>query len=195
MVSLLSIIASLAATAQGILTFIALVNLKGIGFTLGTIFALPVFILFPIWSYFVWDLSYPIIFACFVIFLLAQIASSKIENFGIVNIQQSFYENKYKDWFFYYLITINWGIILNLLTPLMNDPLGLNVSPTIFDYLAIFFSFVFLVYIPIKSRNKKLSSNSDYRSSKAMTIFGIIIIVLSVSVNILSTSALLIVLS
>jgi len=80
MKSLLSIIASLAATAQGILTFIALVNLKGIGFTLGTIFALPVFILFPIWSYFVWDLSYPIIFTCFVIFLLALIASSKIEN-------------------------------------------------------------------------------------------------------------------
>ena len=112
-----------------------------------------------------------------------------------MNIQQSFYENKYKDWFFYYLITINWGIILNLLTPLMNDPLGLNVSPTIFDYLAIFFSFVFLVYIPLKSRNKKLNSNPDYRSSKAMTIFGITIIVLSVSVNILSTSALLIVLS
>ena len=111
-----------------------------------------------------------------------------------MNIQQSFYENKYKDWFFYYLITINWGIILNLLTPLMNDPLGLNVSPTIFDYLAIFFSFVFLVYIPLKSRNKKLSSNPDYRSSKAMTIFGITIIVLSVSVNILSTSALLLVL-
>lgn len=111
-----------------------------------------------------------------------------------MNIKQSFYENKFKDWFFYYLITINWGIILNLLTPLMNDPLGLNVSPTIFDYLAIFFSFVFLVYIPIKTRNKKMSNNSDYRSSKAMTIFGIIIIVLSVSVNILSTTALLIVL-
>ena len=76
----------------------------------------------------------------------------------------------------------------------MNDPLGLNVSPTIFDYLAIFFSFVFLVYIPLKSRNKKLNSNPDYRSSKAMTIFGITIIVLSVSVNILSTSALLLVL-
>tara|TARA_B100000900_G_scaffold364955_1_gene339902 strand:+ start:757 stop:1005 length:249 start_codon:yes stop_codon:yes gene_type:complete len=79
MKSLLNIIASLAATAQGILTFIALVNLKGIGFTLVTIFVLPVFILFPIWSYFVWDLSYPIIFGCFIIFLLAQTASSRLE--------------------------------------------------------------------------------------------------------------------
>ena len=76
----------------------------------------------------------------------------------------------------------------------MNDPLGLDISPTIFDYLAMFFSFVFFVYIPIKTRNKKMNNNSDYRSSKAMTIFGIIIIVLSVSVNILSTTALLIVL-
>jgi hypothetical protein len=80
MKSLLSIIASLAATAQGILTFIALLNLKGIVFTLGSIFVLPVFVLFPIWSYFIWDLSYPVIFACFVIYILAQTASSKIKN-------------------------------------------------------------------------------------------------------------------
>ena len=77
----------------------------------------------------------------------------------------------------------------------MNDSLGINVSPTIFDYLAIFFSFVFLVYIPIKSRTKKLSNDSEYTSSKAMTIFGVIVIALSVFVNILSTSALLLVLN
>ena len=77
---ILNIVASLAATAQGILTFVALMNLKGLGFTLGSIFALPVFILFPIWSYFVWDLRYPIIFACFIIFILASIANAAIEN-------------------------------------------------------------------------------------------------------------------
>ena len=77
----------------------------------------------------------------------------------------------------------------------MNDSLGINVSPTIFDYLAIFFSFVFLVYIPIKSRTKKLNNDSEYTSSKAMTIFGVIVIALSVFVNILSTSALLLVLN
>ncbi len=112
-----------------------------------------------------------------------------------MNINQSFYKNKFKDWFFYYLITITWGIILNLLTPLMNDPLDINVSLTIFDYLAIFFSFVFLIYLPIKSRSKKISSNSEYRSPKAMTVFGVIVIAVSVFVNILSTSALLIVLN
>ena len=77
----------------------------------------------------------------------------------------------------------------------MNDSLGISAGPTIFDFLGIFFSFIFFIYIPIKSRSNKISNDSEYRSSKAMTIFGISIILLSVFVNILSTTALLLVLN
>lgn len=80
MKSLINLVASVAGLAQAILTFLILLQLKGWGFTLISIFVFPVFMLFPIWGYFLWGFSNPYLWASFFTLLAATIANSILKN-------------------------------------------------------------------------------------------------------------------
>ena len=61
MKTLFSVLGSIAGIIQSVLTFIVLLELKGMFFTLVCLFIFPVFALFPIWSYFIWGYSNPVL--------------------------------------------------------------------------------------------------------------------------------------
>ena len=63
--SLFGILGTIAGFIQFGITFFVLLELKGLIFTLGSIFIFPVFATFPIWGYFLWGYFNPILFSAF----------------------------------------------------------------------------------------------------------------------------------
>ncbi len=61
MKSLFEVLGSIAGLIHVVVTFIVLLELKGMFFTLVCLFVFPVFALFPIWGYFMWGYFNPIL--------------------------------------------------------------------------------------------------------------------------------------
>ena len=65
----------IAGFIYAILTFLVLIELKGVFFTFISIFIFPVFAFFPIWAYFLWGYSNSLIWSSFLTLLVGSIVS------------------------------------------------------------------------------------------------------------------------
>ena len=65
MKSIFGVLGTIAGFIQCILTFMVLLELKGLFFTMVSIFIFPVFAFFPVWGYFLWGYFNPILFGSF----------------------------------------------------------------------------------------------------------------------------------
>lgn len=100
-----------------------------------------------------------------------------------------FYKNFKKDWFFYYVISISIGFIINLI--------GLiSLNSFIFgDFILglagiVIGSIVFLI-IPMSIRKKNLLKDDNFKTPIILQALGILLIISSIIVNSLSISSLL----
>ena len=67
------IVSIIAGFAYTILTFLVLIELKGVFFTFISIFIFPVFVSFPIWALFLWGYSNSLIWSSFLTLLVGSI--------------------------------------------------------------------------------------------------------------------------
>tara|TARA_S200000501_G_C20609988_1_gene649864 strand:- start:449 stop:697 length:249 start_codon:yes stop_codon:yes gene_type:complete len=74
--SLFDNLGTVAGFVHAIVTFIVLFQLKGLFFTLVCLFVFPVFALFPIWAYFLWGYSNPILWTTTLTLIVGQLVMS-----------------------------------------------------------------------------------------------------------------------
>ena len=65
MKSIFGVLGTIAGFIQFGITFMVLLEFKGLFFTLGSILIFPVFAFFPVWGYFLWGYFNPILFGSF----------------------------------------------------------------------------------------------------------------------------------
>lgn len=73
----IGIIGTIAGFVQFGITFFVLLEIKGLFFTLGSIFIFPVFASFPVWGYFIWGYSNPLLTITFFTLLAGGIMEAK----------------------------------------------------------------------------------------------------------------------
>ena len=69
------VISIIAGFVYAILTFLVLIELKGVFFTIVSISIIPVFVLFPIWAYFLWGYSNSLIWSSFLTLIVGSIVN------------------------------------------------------------------------------------------------------------------------
>ncbi len=74
--SLFGILGTIAGFIQFGITFFVLLELKGLIFTLGSIFIFPVFATFPIWGYFLWGYSNTLLTISFITLVVGGLAEA-----------------------------------------------------------------------------------------------------------------------
>ena len=99
-----------------------------------------------------------------------------------------FYNNFKKDWFFYYVISISLGFLINLIGLLSLE--SFIFGNFILGLAGIVIGSIIFLIIPMSIRKKNLLKNDSFKTSFVLQTLGILLTISSVFVNILSISSL-----
>ena len=99
-----------------------------------------------------------------------------------------FYKSFKKDWFFYYVISISLGFLINLIGLISLD--SFIFGDFILGLAGIVIGSIIFLIIPMSIRKKNLLKDDNFKTSFIIQALGILLIISSIIVNTLSISSL-----
>jgi len=96
-----------------------------------------------------------------------------------------FYKNYFSDWFLYYILTISYGFFLNIVSPFIVGPYSL--IERIYYFFGLVLGIVSFLLVPLGIRKKNLIRQDNYKTSRPVFVVGILLIIISIFINIIST--------